>query len=143
MRILDQTFLALPLQPLADAALQRARDLGATHADARIERNRLGMLGVRDGALETSVDRQDVGLSVRVVVDGTWGFASTAELTADAAARTAAAAVAVAHVSKPLSTRTVELADEPVHRDVVWVSSYEINPFDVAENDRIAVLMDY
>ena len=143
MPILDESFLALPLQPLADAALQRARDLGATHADARIERDRLGMLGVRDGALETSVDRQDVGLSVRVVVDGTWGFASTAELTTDAAARTAAAAVAVAKVSKPLSTRTVELADEPVYPDAVWVSSYEINPFDVAENDRIALLMDY
>jgi TldD protein len=140
---LDETFLALPLQPLADAALQRARDLGATHADVRIERNRLGMLGVRDGALETSVDRQDLGLSVRVVVDGTWGFASTGELTADAAARTAAAAVAVAQVSKPLSTRTVELADEPVYPDSVWVSSYEINPFDVAENDRIALLVDY
>jgi TldD protein len=140
---LDESFLALPLQPLAEAALQRARDLGATHADARIERNRLGMLGVRDGALETSVDRQDVGLSVRVVVDGTWGFASAAELTPDVAARTASAAVAVARVSKPLSTRTVELAEEPVYSDAVWVSSYEINPFDVAEHDRIALVVDY
>ncbi|HEX2307847.1 MAG TPA: TldD/PmbA family protein, partial [Jatrophihabitantaceae bacterium] len=67
MPTLDELFLALPLKPLADAALQRARDLGATNANARVERNRLGMLGVRDGALETSVDRQDVGLSVRVV----------------------------------------------------------------------------
>jgi TldD protein len=140
---LDELFLVLPLQPLADAALQRARDLGATNANARVERNRLGMLGVRDGALETSVDRQDVGLSVRVVVDGTWGFASTAELTPDAAAHTARAAVAVARMSKPLSTRTVELAEEPVYSDMVWVSSYETNPFDVAEHDRIALVIDY
>jgi TldD protein len=140
---LDESFLALSLQPLADAALQRARDLGATNADARVERSRLGMLGVRDGALETSVDRQDVGLSVRVVVDGTWGFASTAELTPDAAAGTATAAVAVARVSKPLSTRSVELAEEPAYSDAVWVSSYEINPFDVAEHDRIALVIDY
>ena len=143
MPTLDESFLALPLHPLADAALQRASDLGAAHTDVRIERNRLGMLGVRDGALETSVDRQDLGLSVRVVVDGTWGFASTAELSQDAAARAAAAAVAVAKVSKPLTTRTVELADEPVYADAVWVSSYEINPFDVAENDRIGLLLDY
>jgi TldD protein len=140
---LDESFLALPLTTLADAALQRARDEGAAQADVRVERTRSGMLGLRDGALETATDRQDVGIGVRVVVDGTWGFASTAELTADAAARTAAAAVRVARVSKPLSTREVTLAAEPVHADATWVGSYDVNPFEVPESDRLALMVVY
>ena len=40
MRQIDADFLELPLRQLADAALQRARDLGAEHADFRLERVR-------------------------------------------------------------------------------------------------------
>ncbi len=101
------------------------------------------MLGLRDARLETSVDRQDLGLGVRVVVDGTWGFASTAELSVDAALRTAAAAVQVARVSQPLTARPVELAAEPAYPDATWVSDWEVNPFDVPEAERIALLADY
>ncbi len=39
-RTVDADFRALPLQALADAALQRARDLGVEHADLRVERGR-------------------------------------------------------------------------------------------------------
>ncbi len=37
----------------------------------------------------------------------------------------------------------VELAAEPVHADKVWVSSYEINPFDVADKDKTGLLADW
>ena len=37
---IDPTFVALPLRALADAALARARALGAEHADFRLERVR-------------------------------------------------------------------------------------------------------
>jgi TldD protein len=36
--MIDPDFLALPLRAVADAALGRARELGAEHADVRIER---------------------------------------------------------------------------------------------------------
>src|SRR3954447_19103194 len=100
----DPTFLALPLRSLADAALQRARDAGADHADVRVERIRGQGIRLRDGALEGVSDSEDLGLSVRVVVDGTWGFAATFDLTPDAAVRTADQAVDVARVSGPIST---------------------------------------
>jgi TldD protein len=80
---------------------------------------------------------------VRVVHDGAWGFASGIERTPEAAARLAEQAVATAKVSRVLSRNPVELADEPVHAAASWVSSYEINPFDVSEADRTALLVDY
>jgi TldD protein len=42
-----------------------------------------------------------------------------------------------------LNADRVELADEPVYRDVTWVSDYLIDPFTVPTADKIAVLEDY
>src|SRR3954467_6271817 len=92
----DPAFAALPLQALADAALSRARELGVEHADLRVECVRTGVIGLHDAQLETSHDDDERGLSVRVVHDGTWGFAGGVALTTDAAARLARGGAAVA-----------------------------------------------
>jgi TldD protein len=49
---LDPGFVTLPYRALGDAALERARDLGASHADFRFERVRWQDVRVRDGALQ-------------------------------------------------------------------------------------------
>ncbi|MDQ1730350.1 MAG: TldD protein, partial [Pseudonocardiales bacterium] len=72
---IDPSFLALPASVLADAALSRARELGASHADFRLERIRVASLSLRDAKLDSSTDSEDLGLAVRVVYDGAWGFA--------------------------------------------------------------------
>ena len=90
---IDPQFTALPLRALADAAMQQAADLGAGHADFRAEQLRSQTIGLSDGNLETLFDASDVGLAVRVVVDGTWGFAATVDLTPDAAAQAAREAI--------------------------------------------------
>src|ERR671936_352120 len=123
----DSSFLAMPALGLAAAALERAQALGAEHADFRLERIRVGRLRLRDGALDSSSDGEDVGLAVRVVHNGTWGFASGITRTAEAAAALAEQAVATAKVSRVLSSEPVVLASEQVYDDVTWISSYEIN----------------
>jgi TldD protein len=139
---IDPTFVALPARSLADAALERARVLGASHADFRLERIRGQSLRLRDGRVEGTSDDEDRGLAVRVVHEGTWGFAAAADLTPEAAARTAERAVQVARVSSAINTERVELADEPVYADVTWVSSYDVDPFDVPDSDKISLLAD-
>ncbi|GAB3683120.1 TldD/PmbA family protein [Angustibacter aerolatus] len=138
-RQVDEDFRGLPLQALADAALQRAGELGAEHADLRVERVRGADVRVRDGQLAGGGDATQSGLAVRVVVDGTWGFASAADLTPEAAVRAADDAVQMARVSRPLSTERVELADEPVHVGE-WVSSYAVDPFDVPQSQQVELL---
>jgi TldD protein len=139
---MDASFLAFPARGLAAAALERATELGAQHADFRLERIRVGRLGLRDGRLDSSSDSEDVGLSVRVVHDGAWGFASGVTRTAEAAAALAEQAVATARLSRVLSADPVELAPEPVYRDVTSVSDYELDPFLVPEADRVARLAE-
>ncbi len=139
-RQIDPEFTAYPLRQLADAALQRAAELGASHADFRAERIRGQQVGLSDGNLETQFDSDDLGLAVRVVVDGTWGFASAVDLTAEAAARAAAEAVDVARVAAAMNTEPIELADEPAHGDVTWLSAYVVDPFAVSVADKIELL---
>jgi TldD protein len=137
---IDPEFTAYPLRELADAALQRAAQLGAQHADFRAERIRGQQIGLSDGGLETQFDTDDLGLAVRVVVDGTWGFASAVDLTPEAAARAAAEAVDVAKVAAVINTERIELAGEPAHGDVSWLSAYQVDPFSVGVADKIALL---
>jgi TldD protein len=138
---LDPTFVGLPLSALTDAALSRAADLGCQHAEVRVERLQEAFRTFRDHALESSTDSQVLGLSVRVVHDGVWGFAADIALTTDCAARLAARAVATAQVSRPLTPTSVELADEPLYPGVTWVSAYEVNPFDVDEADKVGRML--
>jgi TldD protein len=137
---IDPEFTAYPLRQLAAAALERAAQLGAEHADFRAERSRGQRIGLSDGNLETEFDSDDLGLAVRVVVDGTWGFASAVDLTPEAAATAAAEAVDVAKVAAAINTERIELADEPGHGEVTWISAYEVDPFSVSVGDKIALL---
>ncbi|WP_380286304.1 TldD/PmbA family protein [Kitasatospora purpeofusca] len=144
-RAVDPLFLGLPLRALADAALARARELGAAHADFRLERVRSASWRLRDARPAGTSDSVQLGFAVRVLLDGAWGFASGVDLTPDAAARVAEQAVAVARLSGGISrtagsTDRVELADEPVHRDATWVSAYQVNPFEVPDAEKTALL---
>ncbi|NJQ02086.1 TldD/PmbA family protein [Streptomyces zingiberis] len=144
----DQSFLALPLRALADAALARARSLGAEHADFRLERVRSASWRLRDARPAGSSDTTDLGYAVRVVHGGAWGFASGVELTPDGAAAVASRAVALARLSAQVirasgSGERVELATEPVYRDTTWVSSYAVDPFTVADAEKAGLLAEW
>ena len=139
MAEIDESFLALPYRRLGEVALARAQDFGVTHADFRFERNRYQHLSVRDGALEGAQDAEDLGFAVRVVLDGAWGFASGVALTESEAVAVAETAVTVARVAAKMTSRPVELAPEPVHEDLTWVSAYDIDPFDVPLPEKTAL----
>ncbi|QJY45994.1 TldD/PmbA family protein [Pseudonocardia broussonetiae] len=140
---LDPVFAGLPLAALADAALSRARDLGAQHADLRVERIVSQSVDLRDGRVTGVADDVAVGLAVRVIVDGVWGFASHGDLTPDRAAATAERAVAVARTLAPVAIERVERADEPVHAGVEWISAYDVDPFDVPTRDKVGLLTEW
>jgi TldD protein len=137
---IDPEFTAYPLRALADTALQRATELGAQHADFRAERSLAQEIVLSDAALETLDETDVLGLAVRVVVDGTWGFAATVDMTQDAAARAAGEAVQVARVAAAINSERIDLADERPHGDVSWVSAYQVDPFQASIADKVDLL---
>ena len=121
---IDPSFLALPAREARRRrpgpgcrARRRARRLPArTHPGRRAA-------ACATAQLDSSADTEDVGLCVRVVHEGTWGFASGIARTADAAAALAEQAVATAQGQPgPELATPVVLAAEPVYADVTWVS---------------------
>ncbi len=142
-RDVDAEFLGLPLAALADAALAAATAAGAEHADLRVHRLVTQSIRLRDGRVEAVTDSTELGFAVRVIVDGTWGFASHAALTPDTAAEVARTAVTVATTLRALNRERVELAGEPRYADARWVSAYDLDPFTVPTGEKVALLQDY
>jgi len=137
---IDADFTTLPLRDLAGTALEVARTLGADHADFRLERVRGQRIALSDGNLESLSDADDSGVAVRVIVDGTWGFASAVDLTPEAARDAARQAVEVAKVAAAMNTERIELAPEAAYGDVTWVSAYEVDPFTVSPKEKADLL---
>jgi TldD protein len=138
---LDPSFLALPARELAAAALARAQELGCEHADFRLERICRGVTRLRDASIEASSEQDEIGIAVRVVHRGAWGFAGSTGHDVDTAVGLAEQAVATARLTRPLLIAPVELAPEQVHRDVCWVSSYMLDPFEVPRDEQTARLV--
>ena len=142
-RAVDDDFLALPRNRLADAALSAATAAGASYADLRVHAITTEAIQMRDGELEAAVVNREIGLAVRVIVDGTWGFASHAGLTPDIAAESARHAVGVAVTLSALNAEHIELAEEPIHLNATWVSDYRIDPFAITTAEKVALLEEY
>jgi TldD protein len=134
---IDPAFTELPLQRLADAALQRARDFDVEHADFRLERIKSQQLTLRDAALQGAADGEDLGFAVRVILNGTWGFAASAVLSVEEAVRVAEQAIRVAQVSAAMNSEPIALAEEPTYADASWVSAYDVDPFGVPLADKL------
>ena len=123
------------------AALERARALGCEHAEVRIERIRSQVVArLRDGRLETSADDVELGIGLRVVKDGSLGFAATVELTAEAAAALADEAVTTAEVTSPAVRERVELAEEPRTASPPGRRPIVVDPAEVPMADKVALL---
>jgi TldD protein len=122
-------------------ALDTARGAGAQYADARVSRNRNQAIQTREQRVTGISDNETLGLGVRVLADGAWGFAATRELDAAAVDRAAHAAVGQARANRAALLRPVTLA--PVERvpDGRWRAPAEIDPFDVPIEDKVETLL--
>ena len=136
-------FAGLPVAEARSAALERAQQLGCRHAEVRVEHIRSQFLSLRDGKVETTVDDTEIGVGLRVVHDGSIGFAATVEVHPHAAAQLAEEAVSLARATAGSLGRRVELAAEPAHGHDYWVSPYEVDPGEVSAADKVARLEDW
>ena len=128
---------------LRSAALERAQALGASEASVRVEEIRSQLLSLRDGVLETTIDDTEIGIGVRVVHQGSVGFAATVDLRADAAAHVTEQAFDTARLVAPARSGTFELVGEPGHGRVDWSSPFRIDPTTVPMVEKIELLADW
>ncbi|MEX0912067.1 MAG: TldD/PmbA family protein, partial [Gemmatimonadota bacterium] len=125
---------------LAARALEAARSAGAEWADVRINTNRSQGISTRDRRITGVADNITSGFGVRVLVDGTWGFAASGTVTRDEVVRVARQAVAQASANRAAQREPVQLAPAEVEPNGVWRSPIRTDPFDIAIEDKVEYL---
>ncbi|MEM9301773.1 MAG: TldD/PmbA family protein [Pseudomonadota bacterium] len=139
--------LQLPLElgfkkNLADAGLNAAKAAGATYADVRVGRYLNQFVVTRENKVQNIVNTESLGVGVRVIANGTWGFAATSALGPDDMTQAAATAVAIAKANSKYQDKPVELAPVKGVGEVSWRTPIEKNPFEVPIKDKVEMLME-
>ena len=116
------------MQEWANLALETARVRGASFADARVMDIRLRNLSTKNGQVGTLSEQESLGIGVRALADGSWGFASTDRLTREGVQACAARAVAIARASALAKRHEVVMAPEQAYVDT-WQNPFIKDPF--------------
>ena len=127
------------MKDLASWALDTATQRGATYADVRIVDERGRALATKNGKIGNASDSRSQGFNVRVLVDGAWGFASSADLARSAVDSTAAQAVAIARASAKVKQKNVQLVPEKAVT-AEWTTPYKIDPFSTSVEQNLTLL---
>ena len=135
-------FEELPIKELLMDALNAAKAAGATWADARIGRYRQNFVGTREKQITQVNDTDSIGIGIRALVNGAWGFAASQTLTSDGVAAAAREAAAIAKANRIPGAAPVVLAAAPAYPDATWKSSYEIDPFTIPVEQKAQLLID-
>ncbi len=126
---------------MADVALNAARAKGATYTDVRIGRYLNQYVVTRENKVENIVNTETYGIGIRVLANGSWGFAATDRLETDQIAKTAELAVAIAKENSRLLSEPVQLAPQKGYGEVAWKTPIVKNAFEVPIKEKADLLL--
>lgn len=129
------------IKDLLMESLNAAKMAGAGFADARVGRYLQNFVVTREQQIINVVDTDSIGIGVRALVNGTWGFAASRDLTKDGVAAAAREAVAIAKANAVAKDRSVQLAPAPSVGEVSWKSAYEIDPWTIPVEEKADLLI--
>jgi TldD protein len=124
----------------AAEALETARLRGARYGDVRVMHLRQRDLTTKNGEVGTLAQSESIGMGIRVLAQGGWGFASTDRLTREGVSACAAQAVAIAKASALAKRGAVKMADEKPYTDS-WQSTFRKDPFEIPLETQLALLL--
>ncbi|WP_022825222.1 TldD/PmbA family protein [Hymenobacter norwichensis] len=126
---------------LADAALNAAKSAGATYTDVRIGRYLNQGVFTREKQVQGISSTESYGAGVRVIADGTWGFAATNIVTEAGLAKAAQLAVQIAKANAKVQKAQVQLAPQKGYGEVSWKAPIQQNAFEVPIKDKVDLLL--
>src|SRR5215510_7514124 len=129
----------MSMKQVADWALDTVKQQGAQYADVRIVDDRSRSLATKNGKIGHASSAESLGIGIRVLVNDSWGFASTDDLSSAAVDRTAAQAVQIARASARVKEHPIRLAPERAVK-IEWASPCEIDPFSTLVEQNLELL---
>lgn len=139
--LLESPMDVLQKKALADAALNAARAKGATYADIRIGRYLNQFIFTRENTVQNTTNTESFGVGIRVIANGTWGFASTNDVTTDGIAKATERAVAIAKANSKMQTDPVYLVPVQGYGEVSWKTPIERNCMEVPISEKVDMLL--
>ena len=131
--------LALP-RNLISQLIRDLKHRGVTYADVRYEHLLHENIVVEQGQVSSVSLLDSSGIGIRVLNNGSWGFAATPHLTYARLKNTASRAIELANASSTLNRRPRPLAElHPVK--ATHVSRFEIDPFEVPLQKKLDYLL--
>jgi TldD protein len=121
---------------LADVALNTAKSMNASYADIRIGRYLNQFITTRENKVQNIVNSESFGAGIRVIVNGTWGFAATNTVTTDGIKKATQQAVAIAKANSKFQKEPVKLALAKSYGEVVWKTPIQKNAFEVPVSEK-------
>jgi TldD protein len=128
------------MKTAARLALDAASVRGVTYADARVVSIRNRSLTTKNGRVGHASESESLGLGVRVIVGGAWGFAASADLGRAAVEAAAAQAVEIAKASARVKREDVRLAPEPA-AVAEWTTPFKVDPFITSVEQNLELLL--
>ena len=125
---------------LSVQALDTARLRGAKYADVRVMHLRQRDLTTKNGLVGTLAQSESIGLGIRVLAGGAWGFASTDRLTREGVSACAVQAVSIAKASAIAKRKDVVMAKEEAYVDS-WQSPFRKDPFEIPLETQLDLLL--
>jgi TldD protein len=128
------------MKDLALRALDAVARRGVTYADARAIELREQEITTKNGKAGHVSCSESVGIGIRVLAFGCWGFAATDELTTEGVDAAAHLALEIARAGTAARKREVSLAPEEKY-EATWVSPFSIDPFSIPVDQKLGVLL--
>jgi TldD protein len=127
------------MKQIASWALETAKLRGASLAEARIVDERHRALATKNGRIGNASDAESLGLGIRVIADGAFGFAASDDLSREGVESCAARAVDIAKASATVKSQELRMAPEPAHQ-ADWASPCKIDPFSIPIDKNLELL---
>jgi TldD protein len=127
------------MRDIAERALEAALRSGVTYADVRVEHARDRHIATKNGRPATVAAAESLGVGIRVIADGCWGFAATDDLSYAGLTAAAELAVNIARAGTLAKKGDVVLVPEHAYEQT-WASPCEIDPFGVAVDEVLGHL---
>lgn len=125
---------------LADTALRLARNSGAGYVDFRIGCNEEEAVHARERRLERFNSTISAGFGIRVLLDGSWGFASSQTIEEKEIERVVDLAIENAEANRIFQTVPILLEDLPAYQED-WVMPMRIDPFTIPADEKASRLL--
>jgi len=131
---------AVDKDKLADLALSTAKSLGASYADIRINRYRVEYISTREKQVQQVGRYQSFGFGVRVLVNGSWGFAASRDVALEEVERATHRAVEIARANAAFQTKPIRLA--PAKKATAhWKGNFRQDPFEIPIDKKTEFLL--